>query len=43
MQPFIGVLLSLVFFRELPGAIFFIALALMAVGTWLVARDQQGA
>ena len=43
VQPFIGVLLSLVFFRELPGAIFFIALALMAVGTWLVARDQQGA
>lgn len=43
VQPFIGVLLSLVFFRELPGALFFIALALMAVGTWLVARDQQGA
>ena len=43
VQPFIGVLLSLVFFRELPGALFFIALALMAVGTRLVARDQQGA
>ena len=43
VQPFIGVLLSLIFFRELPGAIFFIALALMAAGTRLVARDQQGA
>ena len=43
VQPFIGVLLSLVFFRELPGALFFIALALMAVGTRLVARDQQDA
>lgn len=43
VQPFIGVLLSLVFFRELPDALFFIALALMAVGTRLVARDQQGA
>ena len=43
VQPFIGVLLSLVFFRELPGARFFIALALMAVGTRLVARDQQDA
>lgn len=43
VQPFISVLLSLVFFRELPGAIFFIALALMAVGTRLVAMDQQGA
>ena len=43
VQPFIGVLLSLVFFRELPGAIFVIALALMAVCTRLVARDQQGA
>lgn len=43
VQPFIGVLLSLIFFRELPSAIFFIALALMAAGTRLVARDQQGA
>ena len=43
VQPFIGVLLSLVFFRELPDALFFIALALMAVGTRLVAKDQQGA
>ena len=43
VQPFIGVLLSLVFFRELPGTLFFIALALMAVGTWLLTRDQQSA
>lgn len=43
VQPFIGVLLSLIFFRELPGALFFAALALMAAGTWLVARDQQSA
>ena len=43
VQPFIGVLLSLIFLRELPGAVFFIALALMAAGTWLVARDQQSA
>lgn len=41
VQPFIGAGLSLVFFRELPGTLFLIALALMAVGTWLVTKDQQ--
>ena len=37
--PFIGVLLSFLIFRELPGALFFIALALMAAGTRMAAPD----
>ena len=40
IAPFIGVLLSLIVFREMPGVLFFIALAIMAAGTWLV--NQEG-
>ena len=40
VQPFIGVLLSLLIFREMPGVLFFAALALMIGGTWLVTKDQ---
>lgn len=41
VAPFIGVLLSFVIFRELPGALFFIALAIMIAGTWLVNREED--
>ena len=40
IQPFIGALLSLLIFKEMPGALFFIALFLMIVGACLVALDQ---
>ena len=39
VAPFIGVLLSLIIFREIPGITFFIALAIMILGTWLINRD----
>ena len=39
IAPFIGVLLSFIMFREIPGALFFIALAIMVAGTWMVNRD----
>lgn len=39
VAPFIGVLLSFVIFREIPGALFFVALAIMIAGTWMVNRD----
>ncbi len=42
VSPFIGVLLSLVIFREIPGVQFFAALLIMLAGTWLVNRDQKG-
>lgn len=35
IAPFVGVVLSLLIFRELPGINFWIALVLMAAGTWL--------
>lgn len=38
-SPFIGVLISLVLFREIPGKIFWIALVLMACGVYLNVRD----
>ena len=41
VAPFIGVLLSFLIFRERPGALFFIALAIMIAGTWLVNRNQS--
>ncbi len=41
VAPFIGVLLSLVIFREIPGVLFFVAFLIMLVGTWLVNRDQE--
>lgn len=40
IAPFIGALLSLIIFRDIPGVHFFIALAIMAAGTWLV--NQEG-
>ncbi len=39
IAPFIGVFLSLLIFGTLPHYTFFLALALMAVGAWLCARD----
>lgn len=35
ISPFLGVLLSLLIFKEIPDASFWIALAIMAVGTYL--------
>ena len=39
VAPFIGVLLSFVIFRETPGMLFFIALAIMIAGTWMVNKE----
>lgn len=39
IAPFVGVLLSLLIFRELPGVNFWIALVIMAGGTWLATMD----
>lgn len=41
VAPFIGVILSLLIFRELPGTRFFVALAIMAVGTYFAAVLPQ--
>lgn len=43
VAPFIGVLLSFIIFREIPGALFFVALAIMIAGTWMVNRDPAEA
>lgn len=40
VSPFIGTLLSLAIFRELPHYTYYIALAVMAVGAWLCAQDK---
>ncbi len=40
VAPFIGTLLSLAIFRELPHYTYFIALGFMAVGAWLCANDE---
>ncbi len=40
IAPFIGVLLSLIIFSDLPKVTFYIALALMAVGAFLSANDE---
>ena len=40
IAPFIGTLLSLCIFREMPPYTYFIALAFMAVGAWLCAKDE---
>lgn len=40
IAPFIGVLLSLVIFKELPPCTFYAALILMAVGAWLCSSDE---
>lgn len=39
IAPFVGVFLSLLIFREIPGANFWIALVIMAGGTWLASTD----
>lgn len=40
VAPFIGVLLSLLIFKQIPPYTFFIALLLMAVGAWLCSSDK---
>ena len=42
VSPFIGVLISLILFRETPGKLFWAALALMAVGVYLNVKDTAG-
>ena len=39
IAPFIGVALSFIIFREIPGALFFIALVIMIAGTWMVNKE----
>ncbi len=40
IAPFIGALLSLLIFKELPHFTYFIALAVMALGAWLASSDK---
>jgi drug/metabolite transporter (DMT)-like permease len=40
IAPFIGTLLSLLIFREMPPVTYFIALLLMIIGAWLCAEDK---
>lgn len=40
VAPFIGALLSLVMFGQMPPCTYFIALGVMAVGAWLCAKDE---
>ena len=40
VAPFIGVLLSLLIFKQMPPGSFYIALALMAIGAWLCSSDR---
>jgi drug/metabolite transporter (DMT)-like permease len=40
VAPFIGAILSLVIFHEIPTVSYFIALAVMIVGAWLCASDE---
>ena len=40
IAPFIGVLFSLIIFKEIPQNTFFVALALMAIGAWLCSSDE---
>ena len=40
ISPFIGVLLSLIIYRELPTYTYFIALAIMIIGAWLCSQDK---
>ena len=39
VAPFIGTLLSLAVFREIPAPMYFIALGCMVIGAWLCAND----
>lgn len=40
IAPFIGTMLSLVIFRELPHYTYFIALGIMIIGAWLCSSDE---
>lgn len=40
VAPFIGTLLSLIMFGEIPPLVYFAALGLMIVGAWLCAKDE---
>lgn len=40
IAPFIGTLLSLAIFREIPHFNYFVALVLMVMGTWLSSKDK---
>lgn len=40
IAPFIGTLLSLAIFRELPHYTYFIALGFMMIGAWLCSKDE---
>ena len=40
VAPFIGVFLSLLIFREIPGILFAAALILMIIGAWLSSQDE---
>ncbi len=40
VAPFIGTLLSLAIFREIPKVTYFVSLAAMAVGAWLCSKDE---
>lgn len=40
VSPFIGTLLSLIVFREIPHYTYYIALILMAIGAWLSSQDK---
>ncbi len=43
IAPFVGVLFSLLLFRQLPGATFLVALAIMLLGAYFVATDNARA
>lgn len=40
IAPFIGTLLSLAIFRQMPHYVYFIALGCMVIGAWLSAKDE---
>lgn len=40
VAPFIGTLLSLAIFREMPDFTYFVALGLMGIGAWLSSQDK---
>ena len=40
VAPFIGVFLSLLIFREIPGILYIAALLLMIIGAWLSSQDK---
>ena len=41
VAPFIGVALSFLIFREIPGPLFFIALVIMIAGVWMVNKAPR--